>query len=549
MEIHHRPGGKHVNADALSRLQEEADCQEFRHSVLLEDLPCGGCTYCAKRHEEWSSFINSVDEAVSLAHLTPTVRAVVRDGDKPDWVNGYSWQEVRKAQREDPNLSLVFPWLESREAPAENILMLSSRESKHYLLNKELFSLDKEGVLWKRDSNCLGKKLLVVPKNLRKDILVISHDLPSTGHQRQERTIGRCKEKFYWFNMLRDIKNHVATCSTLDQFTKWVECIPLPNQTAEETAKAAVNHFFSRFGFPFQIFTDRGTNFESHLFKQLCERLHIHKARTTRFRPSSNGQVERFNRTIMDAVRCFTSQSTGQWDEFLPQLAGAKRSAVNRSTGFTPNLLMLGREVNTPVDLMFPGPHPEDHENYEEYVSHLVTEIQSAHETTRSKLVISQAINKRDYDLKTFTRSYSVGDAVYVLDTATVKGKCSKLSPTWKGPALVVRKLTEYVYEIMLRKKLVTINHDRLKPCRDRDLPAWLLRQRELRAQGKQGQPAVATAEDSAFCLCRGPDNGGLMIQCEECREWYHGSCVNVTKEHAKLIDVYLCPECLPGCN
>ena len=49
----------------------------------------------------------------------------------------------------------------------------------------------------------------------------------------------------------------------LNQFTKLVECIPLPTQTADETARAAVNHFFSRFGFPFQIFSDQGRNFES----------------------------------------------------------------------------------------------------------------------------------------------------------------------------------------------------------------------------------------------------------------------------------------------
>jgi len=30
----------------------------------------------------------------------------------------------------------------------------------------------------------------------------------------------------------------------VDQFTKWVECIPLPSQTAEVTARAAVNEFF-----------------------------------------------------------------------------------------------------------------------------------------------------------------------------------------------------------------------------------------------------------------------------------------------------------------
>lgn len=53
----------------------------------------------------------------------------------------------------------------------------------------------------------------------------------------------------------------------VDQFTKWVECIALPSQTAEITARAAVNEFFARFGFPFNIFTDQGRNFESRLFQ------------------------------------------------------------------------------------------------------------------------------------------------------------------------------------------------------------------------------------------------------------------------------------------
>lgn len=34
----------------------------------------------------------------------------------------------------------------------------------------------------------------------------------------------------------------------VDQFTKWVECIPLPSQTTEVTARAAINEFFTRFG-------------------------------------------------------------------------------------------------------------------------------------------------------------------------------------------------------------------------------------------------------------------------------------------------------------
>ncbi|GFO09509.1 Pol polyprotein [Plakobranchus ocellatus] len=39
----------------------------------------------------------------------------------------------------------------------------------------------------------------------------------------------------------------------VDQFSKWVECLPLPSQTAKVTASAVVREFFSRFGCPVQI--------------------------------------------------------------------------------------------------------------------------------------------------------------------------------------------------------------------------------------------------------------------------------------------------------
>lgn len=59
----------------------------------------------------------------------------------------------------------------------------------------------------------------------------------------------------------------------VDQFTKWVDCVPLPSQTAEVTAKAAVDEFFVRFGCPLEIFTDQGRNFESKLFTAVCDLL------------------------------------------------------------------------------------------------------------------------------------------------------------------------------------------------------------------------------------------------------------------------------------
>jgi len=34
------------------------------------------------------------------------------------------------------------------------------------------------------------------------------------------------------------------------------------------------------------------------------------------------------------------------------------------------------------------------------------------------------------------------------------------------------------------------------------------------------------------------------MIECDECDEWFHGTCVNITNEEATLIDKYYCPNC-----
>ena len=162
----------------------------------------------------------------------------------------------------------------------------------------------------------------------------------------------------------------------VDQFTKWVECTPLPSQSAEETARAAVNQLFSRFGCPFQVFTDQGRNFESSLFREMCDLLHIHKSRTTPYRPSANGQVERCNRTLMAAVRCFIGKNQRSWDQYLPQLAGALRASVNRSTGYTPNMMMMGREIGLSTELMFGSPGKTGQPEGDQCIGELQTDIE-----------------------------------------------------------------------------------------------------------------------------------------------------------------------------
>nr|XP_033806802.1 lysine-specific demethylase 7A isoform X2 [Geotrypetes seraphini] len=47
------------------------------------------------------------------------------------------------------------------------------------------------------------------------------------------------------------------------------------------------------------------------------------------------------------------------------------------------------------------------------------------------------------------------------------------------------------------------------------------------------------------YCVCRQPyDVSRFMIECDICKDWFHGSCVNVEEHYAADIDVYHCPNC-----
>ena len=141
-----------------------------------------------------------------------------------------------------------------------------------------------------------------------------------------------------------------------DYYTKWVECFAMHNTESATVAKLLVNEVVSRFGVPNKIHSDQGRQFESVLFKEMCQLLQIEKTRTTAYHPQSNGMVERFNRTLASMVGVFVNEHHSDWDELLPYLTMAYRSTEHETTGMSPNLLMLGRETTTPLDLAFEMP-------------------------------------------------------------------------------------------------------------------------------------------------------------------------------------------------
>nr|CAB3235001.1 ZF(CXXC)-2 CXXC-type zinc finger protein 1 [Phallusia mammillata] len=54
----------------------------------------------------------------------------------------------------------------------------------------------------------------------------------------------------------------------------------------------------------------------------------------------------------------------------------------------------------------------------------------------------------------------------------------------------------------------------------------------------------MSDSDMQVYCICRSPDIDRFMIMCDDCEEWFHGDCINVTEKEAKHIKNFYCKPC-----
>ena len=145
--------------------------------------------------------------------------------------------------------------------------------------------------------------------------------------------------------------------------------------------------------------------------------------------------------------------------------------------------------------------------------------------------------------MKILEKQYEKGDLVYVLDTASIKGKCKKLSPPWKELGVVLDRLTPYIYKIKLQRVIFTANHDRLKTCRDRKIPVWLQKCQARMNRGENVLQPKDEKERKKYCICRGPDTEKTMIGCDFCKDWFHLTCVDPIPQEVEELRLVEMPQ------
>ncbi len=436
-------------------------------------------------------------------------------------------EAIREAQLDDDSMSFILKEKEKGgDRPSWEFVAASSASEKTYWSLWNVLAM-KEGVLVKRWENGDGtvvKWLTVLPKTLRKRVLDELHASPTAGHLGRNKTLPKVQERYYWVRMTADVRSYVKQCTGCarkksppkkhraplkqlpvgapmeriaidvlgpltetadgnsfilvvgDYHTKWMETYAIPNQQAETVASKLVEQFVCRFGVPAELHSDQGRNFESQVFKEMCKILNITKTRTTPYNPKSDGMVERFNRTIVNSVALMIQphQHQTDWDKYLPFVGMAYRSSVQASTGETPNMMMTGREVRLPVDLVV-GAVPDEPGCATDYAEGLRERVRAIHERARHALKANMRRQKRNYDRLAHGPIYRVGQFVWLLTKYRKAGLTKKLGLPWEGPYLVVTSLSDVTFRIQrsARSKPRIVHGDRLKPYEGPELIPW----------------------------------------------------------------------------
>lgn len=106
-------------------------------------------------------------------------------------------------------------------------------------------------------------------------------------------------------------------------------------------------------------------------------------------------------------TRCYT-ETEGDWEEFLPLVLYAYRTAMHSSTHVSPFQLMFGRSLAvTP----FQCPYKFDTTNY---ASRLKAKLQAMQTFVRTNLTKCAEQQKRQCDCHMLLRSFNAGNPVWV---------------------------------------------------------------------------------------------------------------------------------------
>ena len=102
-----------------------------------------------------------------------------------------------------------------------------------------------------------------------------------------------------------------------EKFTKLTKVVPLRSTEAYDVAVAIVEHWVYKYGAPKLVVSDNVPKLVARLFQIACKLLGTKTTTITAFHPQTNGQVNRYNRSLLAMLRHYVGEYQGDLDTII----------------------------------------------------------------------------------------------------------------------------------------------------------------------------------------------------------------------------------------
>ena len=561
-KIEIRKGVLHANADGMSRGCHGSGCI------------CDKLLQFERKHNVVQGTVlpDNMTGDVNVFECTKEIGRRICDKCEPDEClvqafklnPDYSAAEIAKMQEEDPDIKPVL--LAYRQNPDErpkwDEVSGYSTATKSYFGDWDRLLLHGDALYrsWESKDGVHSTNQVIVPKSLQQVFCERIHDSAAVAHMGRRRTLHALRHFCFWYKMYTDVSFWVRTCEVCqrrkpaqpkpkapmkivhagtcnqriamdicgpliktatgkqyvlvitDYFSKHTEAFAMKDQTAETVAKYLVQRWILRNGQPLELHTDQGRNFESELIHQICNVYDIKKTKTTAYHPQGDGQVERYNKTMMTIVNALVQHMPEKWDEALPFATAAYNGTVHETTGFTPNYMWYMRECRTTVGDIVPNPEDERETTTLDYVKKMRDRVRVAHEAARQAIKKKAIMTKEYYDRDAYFINHKPGSRVMLTDHAPKEKGTRKIADFFIGPYWVLDRIGDVNFRIQRYEvgKPMIVHHNRLKKFHEKEMPRipeWVVKaSKSLSKADKCRGTATQTSPDPEPEIAPAPD-------------------------------------------
>lgn len=138
----------------------------------------------------------------------------------------------------------------------------------------------------------------------------------------------------------------------IDHATKYSIGHACPTMESSVVAEVMLGRWIPLMGVPRMVLSDRARTFSGTVMRTIYKALGVEVVHTAAYNPNCNGLVEQQNRLISNLLFVMLEESADEWPKQLNLLFSAYNASPQSATGYSPNFLVLGREIIEPTDFM-----------------------------------------------------------------------------------------------------------------------------------------------------------------------------------------------------